>query len=78
MDQFHREITKGDTLTARVCGFCQTADSDFIRRATLDQLVHGSDSAAHHLTENGHVHHRLLELVARVHLSKRKLTHPAA
>ena len=78
MNEFHREITKGDTPTARVCGFCQTADSDFVRRPTLDQFVHGSDSAAHHLTENGHARHRLLDLVARLHLSKGKLTHPAA
>ena len=77
MDSFHRDMKKTDAPTARLCEFCRTTDPDFTFRADLDRLVHGPDSAAHHLTKNGHIKHRLLELRVRIQL-RRKHVHPAA
>jgi hypothetical protein len=78
MDRFHREVKHHDTPTARVCEFCRTADPNFGLRPDLDRLVHGPDSAAHHLTENGHVHHRVLEVSLRIQTGRSKHVHPAA
>ena len=61
MDQFHRTCT-GDTPTSRPCAFCQQSDVNFDNRSQLDQLVVGADKAAAHITEEGHIRHRLAEL----------------
>jgi len=61
MDGFHRE-RQPDTRTARPCSFCMRWDSDFARRRPWDQLVQNTDKAAEHLSEEGHVRHRMLEL----------------
>ena len=55
---------KIDPRSGRLCQYCKKLDPNFDRRNSLDQLVSdtGSDTAWGHLTEDGHVHHRLLEL----------------
>jgi hypothetical protein len=65
MDRFHRAMRKTDTPMARICDFCARTDPHFTFRSGLDRLVHGCDSAAHHLTEDGHIRHRLLEVDIR-------------
>ena len=61
MDRFHREFTL-DTPTGKTCTFCQQLDLDFARRNPLDQLVKDAPNAAGHITEEGYVRHRLMEL----------------
>jgi len=61
MDGFHRE-RQPHTRTARPCSFCTQSDPDFARRRPWDQLVKDRDAASGHLTEEGHVRHRVLEL----------------
>jgi len=53
-----------DPQPGRACEFCKRFDPDFERRNLPDQLVTetASDVASSHLTEDGHVKHRLLEL----------------
>jgi hypothetical protein len=79
MDRFHRELKKTDTPMARICDFCARTDPQFILRPDQDRLVHGSDSATHHLTEDGHIRHRLLEVGIKQLLPRHnKHVHPAA
>ena len=61
MDRFHRAV-RIDSPSGRPCQFCKTLDPDFANRTTADQMVHDRDTACGHITENGHVRHRLLEL----------------
>ena len=78
MDQFHRQA-KRDTRTARPCGFCMRLDPDFALRSPLDQLVEGGDQAGAHITEDGHVRHRLLELSSKLPpITRSKHVDPAA
>ena len=54
-------------------------DPDFSNRRPLDQLVEKADTASGHITEEGHVRHRALELFLKLPNYKRgKLLHPAA
>ena len=76
MDHFHREVNN-DTRTAKPCQFCQQADPDFGKRRPLDQFVQETDTAASHLTEDGHVRHRILELMGKASVPSRRV-HPAA
>jgi hypothetical protein len=48
----------------RRCQFCEEFDPDFEQRKPMDQLVavQVNDIASGHLTEDGHVKHRLVEL----------------
>ena len=65
MNSIHREVLRQqDTRNGRECQFCRSFDADFSSRLPTDRLVHAnvSDSASSHLTENGHVRHRMLEL----------------
>ena len=65
MNSIHREVLRQqDTRNGRECQFCRSFDAEFCSRSTADRLVHSnlSDSASSHLTENGHVKHRILEL----------------
>lgn len=50
--------------SSRPCEFCQELDPQFPHRRPLDQMVSGSRKpiASAHLTEDGYVHHRMLEL----------------
>jgi len=53
-----------DTRSSRPCEFCRELDPQFTRRATVDQMVATTRkaSASAHLTEDGYVRHRILEL----------------
>lgn len=68
MDRLHRKPLPKETRTGRDCRFCQSFDSDFGTRRPMDRMVHPEleDSASAHLTEDGHVKHRLTELGLRV------------
>ena len=57
-----------DTRSSRRCEFCQELDPQFIERRPLDQMVATSRkaTASAHLTEDGYVRHRILEL-RRIH-----------
>ena len=78
MNRFHREV-KTDTRTGRPCGFCMRLDPDFACRNPLDQLVRKTDRASGHITEEGHVRHRVLEVCLKLPDHKRgRLLDPAA
>jgi len=53
-----------DTRSSRPCEFCKELDPQFQIRATVDQMVATSRkaTASAHLTEDGYVRHRILEL----------------
>ena len=53
-----------EVRSGKLCGFCQQLDPNFHKRSPLDQMVGTSrqDSASAHLTEDGYVRHRMLEL----------------
>ncbi|HZQ24203.1 MAG TPA: hypothetical protein VFA89_15535 [Terriglobales bacterium] len=76
MDYFHREIIT-DTRTAKPCAFCQHQDPEFHNRRLMDQVVQDSDTASGHVTEDGHVRHRILELLKKMPVAQ-KHVHPAA
>jgi hypothetical protein len=79
MDSFHRQKKKPDTQMARACVFCERVDPDFTRREPFDQVVRITDSAAGHITENGHARHRILELTLKLpHYKRGTLLHPQA
>ena len=77
MDFFHRDL-RPDTRTARACQFCKRLDPGFGERNPLDQLVQGQDTAAGHISEEGHLRHRMLELMRRMPPAPIKHVHPAA
>ena len=72
MDGFHRKSQGQDTRNHRDCRFCCQMDPNFFRRSMLDRLVQSplDDTASAHLTEDGYVQHRLLEL------TRLRVTHP--
>jgi hypothetical protein len=57
-----------DLPSGRPCEFCKRLDPEFERRNAIDQLVAATahDLASSHLTEDGHVRHRLAELRERL------------
>ena len=57
-------IYRFDTRSSRPCEFCRELDPQFPQRSPLDQMVAGSRKAiaSAHLTEDGYVRHRMLEL----------------
>lgn len=62
----HRPVPANqiDPQSGNLCEFCRTFDPAFASRKTVDQLVLGRENytAWAHLTEEGHVRHRLIEL----------------
>jgi len=55
-----------DSQSGKACEFCKRFDPCFEKRAPLDQMVgNQKHSAWGHLTEDGHVKHRMLELAAK-------------
>ncbi len=67
-------IHRFDTRSGRLCDFCRELDPDFGNRHPLDQMVGSGRKAiaSAHLTEDGYVRHRMLELrrmTARVPLT---------
>ena len=73
---FHRDRQPEETLNTRNCRFCERSDPDFAHRKFEDTLVRckGADTAARHLTEDGHVLHRITELAVRM-TSQRSMEH---
>jgi len=57
-------IYRFDTKSSRPCEFCREFDPQFRQRSPLDQMVACSRRAvaSAHLTEDGYVRHRMLEL----------------
>ena len=57
-------IHRFDTRSSRPCEFCREFDPQFWERRPLDQMVGSSRKAiaSAHLTEDGYVRHRMLEL----------------
>ena len=57
-------ISRFDTRSSRPCEFCRDLDPQFPHRRPLDQMVASSRkaNASAHLTEDGYVRHRMLEL----------------
>lgn len=53
-----------DTRSSRPCEFCRELDPQFPNRRPLDQMVATTRkaTASSHLTEDGYVRHRLLDL----------------
>ncbi len=67
MDSLHRTPQPKETRTGRDCQFCRQFDPNFGRRDPMDRLVcpEREDTAAAHVTENGEIQHRLLEIRMR-------------
>jgi hypothetical protein len=57
-------ISRFDTRSSRPCEFCRELDPEFHGRRPLDQMVVTTRKAiaSAHLTEDGYVRHRMLEL----------------
>ncbi|MGD0215728.1 MAG: hypothetical protein ABSB87_21100 [Terriglobales bacterium] len=57
-------VNRFDTRSSRPCEFCREFDPQFPQRRPLDQVVTGGRKAiaSAHLTEDGYVRHRMLEL----------------
>jgi len=57
-------VNRFDTRSSRPCEFCRDHDPQFPARRPLDQMVATSRKAiaSAHLTEDGYVRHRVLEL----------------
>jgi hypothetical protein len=64
MDRLHRKTLPKETRTGHECQFCRCFDPGFWKRDPIDRLVCPEliDTAAAHMTENGRIHHRLLEI----------------
>lgn len=57
-------VKRFDTRSSRPCEFCRALDPYFPDRRPLDQMVVSTRKpvAGSHLTEDGYVRHRILEL----------------
>jgi len=57
-------VRRFDTRSSRPCEFCRELDPHFPNRQPLDQMVVSTRKAvaSSHLTEDGYVRHRILEL----------------
>jgi len=57
-------VKRFDTRSSRPCEFCREFDPHFPNRRPLDQMVVSTRKAVagSHLTEDGYVRHRILEL----------------
>ena len=57
-------ISRFDTRSSRPCEFCRELDPQFRERRPPDQMVASNRKAgaSAHLTEDGYVRHRMLEL----------------
>jgi hypothetical protein len=68
MDFLHRRPQERDTRTGHDCEFCAQLDPNFNKRRPIDKLVHNNlyATASGHLTEDGYVKHRMLEISSRI------------
>jgi hypothetical protein len=64
VDSYHRQQLHKDYRAGRDCRFCQQFDPEFTKRNPIDRSVQQDleDSANSHLSENGHIRHRLSEI----------------
>jgi len=62
-------VKRTDTRTGCPCEFCRQLDPKFSGRRPMDQLVlpNRKHTAAAHLTEDGYIRHRVLELSRITH-----------
>jgi len=65
MDLYHRQIQRRDSRVGRDCKFCSQFDPEFSKRSPIDRWVEVDDSATSHISENGHVRHRLFEIARK-------------
>ncbi|HWX92344.1 MAG TPA: hypothetical protein VNY29_06900 [Terriglobales bacterium] len=67
MDSYHRHLHHSDARIGRDCQFCARFDPDFSKRHPVDRWVHDKpeDSAMSHLSENGHIRHRIFEIAVK-------------
>jgi hypothetical protein len=65
MDSLHRNPQPQETRTGRDCLFCKEFDPGFRKRDPIDRLVGVEQNAASHLSVNGEIKHRLLEIKMR-------------
>jgi hypothetical protein len=72
MDILHRKPPKTDTKMGRDCQFCRRQDPNIIHRHPMDRLVSdkSEDTASTHITEDGYVKHRMVEVTARVNVAR--------
>lgn len=68
MDFMHRKPLERETRNGHDCEFCAKLDPDFGKRRPVDKLVHNKlyAIASGHLSEDGYVKHRMLEIAARL------------
>ena len=66
MDSLRRNPQPQETRTGRDCPFCKEFDPGFRKRDPIDRLVREqNDTSASHLSVNGEIKHRLLEIRMR-------------
>lgn len=65
MDLYHRQIQRRDSRAGRDCKFCSQFDPEFSKRSPIDRWVEIDDSATSHISENGHIRHRLFEIARK-------------
>jgi len=80
IDRSHTKPLRRDTRTGRECQFCCRLDPQFANRHPMDKLVGSTlqDTASAHLTEDGYVKHRMVELNVRLGLPDLSVTPNAA
>jgi hypothetical protein len=68
MDFLHRRPQERETRMGQDCVFCARLDPEFNQRRPVDRLVQHNldDSASAHLTEDGYVKHRMLQISKRL------------
>lgn len=67
MDSLYCKPQLKETRTERDCPFCKEFDPGFGKRDSIDRLVGAeqNDTTASHLSVNGEIKHRLLEIKMR-------------
>ena len=67
MDSYHRQPEHKDCHSGRDCEFCFRIDPNFSKRSPVDRWVQGEfgNFAGSHVSENGYVQHRLLEIAMK-------------
>jgi hypothetical protein len=68
MDFMHRKPLERETRNGHDCEFCARQDPNFGKRRPVDKLVHNRDyaTASGHLSEDGYVKHRMLEITVKL------------
>jgi hypothetical protein len=64
VDSLHRKPQPKETRIGRDCQFCQQFDPGFGKRDPMDRFIcpEREHTASAHMTENGHIMHRLVEI----------------